>query len=63
MIDKGVKGVEFIAANTDVQALRRNQAKVQLQLGSDITKGLGAGADPGDRARRRRWRTATASPS
>ena len=47
MIDKGVKGVEFIAANTDVQALRRNQAKVQLQLGSDITKGLGAGADPG----------------
>ena len=46
MIDKGVKGVEFIAANTDVQALRRNQAKVQLQLGSDITKGLGAGADP-----------------
>jgi len=46
MIDKGVKGVEFIAANTDVQALRRNQAKIQLQLGSDITKGLGAGADP-----------------
>jgi cell division protein FtsZ len=46
MIDKGVKGVEFIAANTDVQALRRNQAKVQLQLGSDITKGLGAGANP-----------------
>jgi cell division protein FtsZ len=46
MIDKGVKGVEFIAANTDVQALRRNQAKVQLQLGSEITKGLGAGADP-----------------
>lgn len=46
MIDKGVKGVEFIAANTDVQALRRNQAKVQLQLGTDITKGLGAGADP-----------------
>ena len=34
------------AANTDVQALRRNQAKVQLQLGSEITKGLGAGADP-----------------
>jgi cell division protein FtsZ len=46
MIDKGVKGVEFIAGNTDVQALRRNQAKIQLQLGSDITKGLGAGADP-----------------
>jgi cell division protein FtsZ len=46
MIEKGVKGVEFIAANTDVQALRRNQARVQLQLGTGITKGLGAGADP-----------------
>jgi len=46
MIEKGVKGVEFIAANTDVQALRRNQAKVQIQLGTGITKGLGAGADP-----------------
>jgi cell division protein FtsZ len=46
MIEKGVKGVEFIAANTDAQALRRNQAKVQLQLGTGITKGLGAGADP-----------------
>jgi cell division protein FtsZ len=46
MIDKGVEGVEFISANTDAQALRRCSAKVQLQLGASITKGLGAGADP-----------------
>ncbi len=46
MIVQGVQGVEFICANTDAQALRRNQAKTQLQLGSEITKGLGAGANP-----------------
>src|SRR5512135_2678409 len=46
MIAQGVQGVEFICANTDAQALRRNQARVQLQLGAGITKGLGAGADP-----------------
>ena len=46
MIDKGVQGVEFITANTDAQALKRNQSKIQLQLGSGITKGLGAGANP-----------------
>ena len=46
MILQGVQGVEFICANTDAQALKRNQAKVQLQLGSGITKGLGAGANP-----------------
>jgi len=46
MIDKGVEGVEFISANTDAQALRRTQAKTQLQLGAGITKGLGAGANP-----------------
>jgi cell division protein FtsZ len=46
MIAQGVRGVEFITANTDVQALKRNQAKVQLQLGTGITKGLGAGANP-----------------
>jgi cell division protein FtsZ len=46
MIDKGVQGVEFISANTDAQALKRNQAKVQMQLGTGITKGLGAGANP-----------------
>jgi len=46
MIAQGVQGVEFISANTDIQALKRNQAKIQLQLGTGITKGLGAGADP-----------------
>ncbi len=46
MIAQGVQGVEFICANTDAQALKRNQAKIQLQLGASFTKGLGAGADP-----------------
>ncbi|HEY7655773.1 MAG TPA: cell division protein FtsZ [Burkholderiales bacterium] len=46
MIEKGVEGVEFISANTDAQALRRTQAKTQLQLGAGVTKGLGAGANP-----------------
>jgi cell division protein FtsZ len=46
MIVQGVQGVEFICANTDAQALKRNQAKTQLQLGNEITKGLGAGANP-----------------
>ena len=47
MIANGVKGVEFICANTDMQALKRTQARTQLQLGANVTKGLGAGADPG----------------
>jgi cell division protein FtsZ len=46
MIEKGVQGVEFITANTDAQALKRNLSKIQLQLGTGITKGLGAGANP-----------------
>jgi cell division protein FtsZ len=46
MIANGVEGVEFICTNTDAQALKRNQAKVQLQLGTNVTKGLGAGANP-----------------
>src|ERR687889_255189 len=46
MIAQGVQGVEFIVANTDAQALKRNQAKIQLQLGGNVTKGLGAGANP-----------------
>ncbi|MEE8151151.1 MAG: cell division protein FtsZ [Nitrosomonadaceae bacterium] len=46
MIQNGVQGVEFISANTDAQALKRNQARILLQLGSTITKGLGTGADP-----------------
>jgi len=46
MIQNGVEGVDFICANTDAQALQRNQARTLLQLGLNITKGLGAGADP-----------------
>ncbi len=46
MINYGVQGVEFICANTDAQAVKRNQAKTVLQLGSNVTKGLGAGANP-----------------
>ena len=46
MISAGLPGVEFIAANTDAQALRANLAPVKVQLGEKITKGLGAGANP-----------------
>ncbi len=46
MIGKGMGGVEFISINTDAQALRRNRAPMQLQIGNSITKGLGAGAKP-----------------
>lgn len=46
MIEAGVEGVEFIYANTDAQALKRNKAKTLLQLGANVTKGLGAGANP-----------------
>jgi cell division protein FtsZ len=46
MIEQGVQGVEFIAINTDAQALKRNRARTQLQIGAAITKGLGAGAIP-----------------
>jgi cell division protein FtsZ len=46
MIEAGIKGVEFIVANTDVQALNYSKAPIKLQLGSRLTRGLGAGADP-----------------
>lgn len=46
MIDAGIKGVEFIVANTDVQALNSSKAPIKIQLGSELTRGLGAGADP-----------------
>jgi cell division protein FtsZ len=46
MIEKAVGGVEFICANTDMQALKKSNAKTVLQIGTDITKGLGAGARP-----------------
>jgi cell division protein FtsZ len=46
MIDSGMDGVEFIVANTDIQALNHNKASGKIQLGADLTKGLGAGANP-----------------
>lgn len=46
MIDMGVDGVEFIVANTDMQVLKKSRAKVQLQLGAELTRGLGAGGKP-----------------
>ena len=46
MVAIQIDGVDFICANTDAQALRKSSATTQLQLGTDITKGLGAGADP-----------------
>lgn len=46
MIDMGLKGVEFIALNTDAQALQNSKANTKIQIGSVTTKGLGAGANP-----------------
>jgi cell division protein FtsZ len=46
MVAVGLGGVEFIVANTDVQALDQSQASVKIQVGQKLTKGLGAGADP-----------------
>ncbi len=46
MVDQGLKGVEFIAVNTDAQALQMCDADIKLQIGDQLTRGLGAGADP-----------------
>ena len=46
MVQAGLEGVEFVVANTDAQALQQNAAPVKVQIGSKLTKGLGAGADP-----------------
>jgi cell division protein FtsZ len=46
MVLSGLSGVEFIAANTDAQALQHNLAPIKVQLGSEVTRGLGCGADP-----------------
>lgn len=46
MVDTGIEGVDFICANTDSQALKAAHARTSLQIGCNITKGLGAGADP-----------------
>jgi cell division protein FtsZ len=60
MVEVGLGGVEFIVANTDVQALDYNKAGVKVQIGNKLTKGLGAGATRTS-AGRRRWRTPTRS--
>jgi cell division protein FtsZ len=46
MLERKLRGIEFISANTDVQALRKNKAPMKFQLGPDLTRGLGAGGDP-----------------
>ena len=46
MIESGIKGVEFIAVNTDNQALQRSKASTRIQIGEKLTRGLGAGANP-----------------
>ena len=64
MITEGVASVEFIAANTDLQALETNLAPIKIQIGAALTKGLGAGADPeiGPRGRRARCAAGRAPP-
>ncbi len=47
MIESGLKGVEFVTINTDAQVLEQNLAENRIQIGSEVTGGLGAGADPG----------------
>ncbi len=46
MIESGVKGVDFIVANTDLQVLNNSKAPVKIQIGTELTNGLGAGANP-----------------
>src|ERR1700746_4011837 len=46
MISAGLEGVEFVVANTDLQALQMSHAPVKIQLGTKLTNGLGAGANP-----------------
>ena len=46
MVEAGLQGVEFIAINTDIQSLNMNKAAVKIQIGSKLTRGLGAGANP-----------------
>ncbi len=52
MVDAGLTGVEFVAVNTDAQALLMCDADVKIHIGAKATRGLGAGADPGRRPRR-----------
>ena len=56
MVEAGVKGVEFIAVNTDRQALLMSDADKTIHIGDELTRGLGAGANPEVGHCRRRWR-------
>lgn len=47
MVEAGIEGVEFIAINTDAQALHFSKAQTKLHIGKSTTRGLGTGADPG----------------
>src|SRR5437667_10857029 len=47
MMESGIEGIEFLVANTDLQALKRSHAPIKIQLASRVTKGLSAGADSG----------------
>lgn len=46
MLDQNIEGVDFICVNSDAQALRNSAAAINLQIGNELTKGLGAGANP-----------------
>src|SRR5580704_10661441 len=46
MVEAGIENVEFVAINTDAQALHHSKASKKVNIGKDVTKGLGAGADP-----------------
>src|SRR5215469_17522452 len=46
MIQAGIEGVQFLVANTDLQALKNSRAAVKIQIGDKLTRGLGAGGDP-----------------
>jgi cell division protein FtsZ len=46
MVDAGIRGVEFVAVNTDAQALQACDADIKLSIGSELTRGLGAGGNP-----------------
>src|SRR5690606_38204172 len=46
MIERGLSGCEFLVVNTDIQALSKNQSPVRVQVGKQLTRGLGAGANP-----------------
>ncbi len=46
MIEEGIRGVEFVAINTDAQALAISDADIKVYIGTDLTRGLGAGANP-----------------